>query len=332
MMTSRATIGDVVINAVPMATNQGFINIICDENIVFNEFLAYWIKRNKSVFVDRAHGVTFKEITKSNFKPIPISLPPLPEQRAIAHALRTVQHARAARQRELTLERERKAALMEHLFMHGTRNEPRKQSEIGEMPESWQVVKLGEHTHKPEYGYTTSATQEIVGPKFLRITDIQDGGVNWENVPYCKCDEESRKDYLLEPGDIVVARIGATTGKIYLIRKCPEAIFASYLIRIRTKPDLLSEFLNHFCETADYWKQIEQTKGGRLKGGVNIPILQNLVLPLPPLNEQHTIASTLRACDTKIAALEREAQTLDELFRAMLDELMAGRRRMKAEG
>ena len=68
--------------------------------------------------------------------------PPLPEQRAIAHVLGAIQEAKAARQRELALERERKAALMDYLFSHGTKGEPRKQTEIGEIPESWAVVQL----------------------------------------------------------------------------------------------------------------------------------------------------------------------------------------------
>ena len=143
-MTSRATIGEVVINTLPMATNQGFINIKADPEQVSNDFLAYWIIRNKSLFVDRAHGVTFKEITKANFKTIPISLPPLPEQRTIARVLRAVQAAKEARERELVLERERKAALMERLFTHGTRGEPTKLTEIGEIPESWEVAELGQ--------------------------------------------------------------------------------------------------------------------------------------------------------------------------------------------
>ena len=75
---------------------------------------------------------------------MPIPLPPLPEQRAIAHILRAVQAAREARQREVSLERERKAALMAHLFTHGTRGEPTKQTPIGEMPASWEVVHFGE--------------------------------------------------------------------------------------------------------------------------------------------------------------------------------------------
>ena len=215
---------------------------------------------------------------------------------------------------------------MDYLFSHGTKDEPRKQTEIGEIPESWDVVRLGSYCYKPDYGYTESANDSPVGPKFLRITDIQNDAVNWENVPYCICSEEVKEKYLLKTGDIVIARIGATTGKAYIIDDCPEAISASYLIRVRTKDNLLPIFLAQYFRTNNYWKQIDQSKGGRLKGGVNIPILSHLVLPLPYLSEQQQIAEILQACDTKITALEQEAAHLDELFHAMLDELMTGQR------
>ena len=119
--------------------------------------------------------------------------PPLLEQRAIAHVLQTLQEAKFTRQREIVLERERKAALMDYLFSHGTEGEPRKQTELGEIPESWEVVRLGNYCYKPDYGYTESANNSPVGPKFLRITDIQNDAVNWENVPYCICSEEIKE-------------------------------------------------------------------------------------------------------------------------------------------
>ena len=252
--------------------------------------------------------------------------PPIPEQRAIAHILHTIQEAKFTRQREIALERERKAALMDFLFSHGTKGEPRKQTEIGEIPESWEVVKLGNYCYKPDYGYTESANDSPVGPKFLRITDIQNDVVNWQKVPYCICSQETKEKYLLKTGDIVIARIGATTGKAYIIDDCPEAIFASYLIRVRTKDDLLPVFLAQYFRSNNYWRQIDKSKGGRLKGGVNIPILGHLILPLPPLSEQREIANIFRAIDDKTAALEREVELIDELFHAMLDELMTGQR------
>ena len=275
----------------------------------------------------KMQGTTGRQrLGKDTLVNLQIPLPSLPEQRAIAHILQTIQEAKATRQREIELERERKAALMDFLFSHGTKSEPRQETEIGEIPESWEVVRLGNYCHKPDYGYTESANDAPVGPKFLRITDIQNDVVNWEKVPYCICSEKFKEKYLLKTGDIVIARIGATTGKAYIIDNCPEAVFASYLIRVRTKDNLLSTFLAQYLRTNYYWKQIEQSKGGRLKGGVNIPILSHLLLPLPNLDEQQQIANTLQAFDTKIATFEQETEHLDELFHAMLDELMTGQR------
>ena len=85
------------------------------------------------------HGVNHPRTSWQAVSSFSCLLPPLPEQRAIAHVLRAVQAAREARQREVSLERERKAALMAHLFTHGTRGEPTKQTPIGEMPGSWEV-------------------------------------------------------------------------------------------------------------------------------------------------------------------------------------------------
>ena len=325
LLTSRATIGETAISTIPMATNQGFANFICNDEIL-NVYLAYYLRHIRNKLNILASGSTFKEITKGTLLNVEITLPPLPEQRAIANILQTIQEAKFTRQREIALERERKAALMDYLFSQGTKGEPRKQTEIGEIPESWEVVKLGDICYKPDYGYTESANDSPVGPKFLRITDIQNDVVNWEKVPYCVCSQETKEKYLLKTGDIVIARIGATTGKAYIIDNCPEAIFASYLIRVRTKDDLLPIFLVQYFRSNNYWKQIEQSKGGRLKGGVNIPILTNLVLPLPPLPEQCTIANIFQAIDEKTAALEREVELIDELFHAMLDELMTGKR------
>ncbi len=282
----------------------------------------YYTLLHRSLAPDRS---VIPSLARADVENYSLLLPPLPEQRAIARALRAVQDAIQARRREVALERERKATLMRHLFTKGTRGEPTKMTEIGEMPESWQVARLGEYCFKPEYGYTTSASLNPIGPRFLRITDIQDNGVDWDTVPFCECNYDDRQPYLLKKGDLVVTRIGATTGKAFLIRDCPEAIFASYLIRIRTMPTLLPTFLNYFFQHELYWKQIDQNKGGKLKGGVNIPILQKLSLALPSLTEQQEIATVLELIDQRAITLQLEVFLLEELFRTLLEELMTGR-------
>ena len=107
-----------------------------------------------------------------------LPLPPLPEQRAISRVLRAVQQARETRLHEITLERERKAALMEHLFTHGTKGEPTKQTEMGEMPESWKVEKFEKVIASSAFGPRFSS--EYYDPEgnvaTLRTTDMRASG------------------------------------------------------------------------------------------------------------------------------------------------------------
>lgn len=97
------------------------------------------------------------------------------------------------------------------------------------------------------YGYTAKASFDIDGPKFLRITDIQDGTVDWAGVPSCDIGDDEYKKHKLENGDIVFARTGATTGKSFLITGCQDSVAASYLIRVRLRSSLIvPEYLYFF--------------------------------------------------------------------------------------
>jgi len=168
-------------------------------------------------------------------------------------------------------------------------NEPYK------LPEGWRWVKLGDVCEKPQYGYTASAEERAVGPKFLRITDIQDGEVNWDSLPYCRCNYAEIEKYLLKSGDILFARTGGTTGKSYLITKMPtNTIFASYLIRVKTGNDLMPEYLYLFLQSALYWKQVEMNKRGGAQPNMNATLLSNIVLPLSSLPEQRRIAAKIQ--------------------------------------
>src|SRR5205807_5398160 len=104
---------------------------------------------------------------------------------------------------------------------------------MNEPPEGWCETTVGAVSLDISYGYTTSASSKPNGPRFLRITDIQNGNVDWKSVPFCKVTPPDASAYLLKPGDLVFARTGATTGKSFLIRSAPNAVFASYLIRLR---------------------------------------------------------------------------------------------------
>ncbi|HDU3657800.1 TPA: restriction endonuclease subunit S, partial [Klebsiella quasipneumoniae subsp. similipneumoniae] len=84
---------------------------------------------------------------------------------------------------------------------------------------SWPIVKLVQICSRIDYGLTASAIVTNYGPRFLRITDIQDNTVDWSSVPSCQCSLKELEDNRLENGDIVFARTGATTGKSFLIKE-----------------------------------------------------------------------------------------------------------------
>jgi type I restriction enzyme S subunit len=180
------------------------------------------------------------------------------------------------------------------------------------------AVRLAEIAESIEYGVTASASNDPVGPKFLRITDIQNGGVAWENVPWCVCNEREVASARLKLGDIVFARTGATTGKSFLVRDCPaNAVFASYLIRVRLGEMADNRFVSHFFQTSDYWAQITKSARGVAQPGVNATTLKDLKIPLPPLPEQRRIADILDKADALRAKRRAAIKKLDELTQSI---------------
>ena len=128
-----------------------------------------------------------------------------------------------------------------------------------------------------QYGYNASALVQGRN-KFLRISDITDGKVNWETVPYCNCTDE--ETYLLFPNDILIARTGGTTGKSFLISEPPAlSIYAGYLIRIRANEETNPDYLNLFLNSYVYWSQIVSLNEDNFRPSVNANKLKKLILP-----------------------------------------------------
>ena len=178
-----------------------------------------------------------------------------------------------------------------------------------EIPENWCWVHLG-CLSSNQYGYTAKAVKNEMLPKMLRITDIQDNGVDWSNVPNCEIDEEEIAKYLLNDNDIVIARTGATTGKSYILFNPINAVFASYLIRLRIDSAALPHYVFLFLQSDCYWKQILELSSGIAQPGVNSTKLQSLLFPLPPLAEQQHIVDHIESLFAKLDEAAEEAQAV----------------------
>jgi type I restriction enzyme S subunit len=152
------------------------------------------------------------------------------------------------------------------------------------VPEGWKRKALGELCQSIDYGYTASAVQDEIGPKFLRITDIVPDFIDWFSVPYCLIDEDRLDKFRLLEGDIVIARTGATVGYAKRLHKRhPEAVFASYLVRLRLKSDMDSLIVGTFVESSDYKSYVQSRVGGAAQPNANAKILSaaEVLVPLP---------------------------------------------------
>ena len=156
-----------------------------------------------------------------------------------------------------------------------------------EVQEGWCWTRLGCITDVIQYGLSNSA--ESSGDyRLLRITDIQDGSVNWNSVPFTSTNEPEK--YLLHKDDIVFARTGATVGKSFLITDVPYAsVYASYLIRIRLIYGISANYIYQFFNSYCYWSQITDKAVGVGQPNCNGTSLKELLIPLPPQREQDRI-------------------------------------------
>ena len=182
-----------------------------------------------------------------------------------------------------------------------------------DIPESWKWVRWGDISESIQYGYNAPA-QDDGRIKMVRISDIQNGKVNWDSVPYCEIDEKEIELYLLKPNDILFARTGGTVGKSFLVREVQqEAIYAGYLIRTRYSSLLCSQYLKYFMESQLYWIQLRNGTIATAQPNCNGKTLSKMVLPLPPLAEQKRIVAKIEELLPLVDRYEQAWQRLEIL-------------------
>lgn len=311
-----ATIGKVAILGVPATTNQACACAVCNQSLLYM-YLFYYCISQKNVFIEKGKGGAQPNISQIILKQHPIPLPPLSEQQRIVERIEELfaklDEAKERLQEVADSFAVRKAAILHKAFTGELTKQWR--CENGVSDESWEESNFGKFTVS-QYGYTEKAHWEKIGPKFLRITDIQDNKVDWDEVPWCPIDEDGMKQYAVEIGDIMIARTGATTGKSYLICDDVEAVFASFLIRLKVvNKNLDNNYLYGYMQSEDYWRQITDFSSGIAQPGVNASKLKQIKFKCPTLTEQHEI---VRLIDDLLAR-ERKAQQVTEQALASID-------------
>ncbi|MCD4737998.1 MAG: restriction endonuclease subunit S [Anaerolineae bacterium] len=345
----RATIGEPRWADGVYCLGRGVAGLRPADKNLDSGFLFRVIQANEQDLREKGTGTTFKTISKKHIAAIPIPMISLEVQRAISNFLEwlesssgkgqfdfteapllpaslTEQRRIVARIESLAAKVEAARELREAAAVQTKKLFSSAAGSIFTAKSNWKIARVGDFCAKPQYGYTESATSQPIGPRFLRITDIQNGQVNWDTVPFCNCPAPEK--YLLRENDILFARTGATTGKSFLIKQCPEAVFASYLIRLRVKKWVTPEYLYLYFQSPSYWSQIIEQKKGTGQANVNGRKLADIQVPIAPEEEQRRIVAYLDALQAKVAAVQQQQATtqarLEALMPAILDQAFRG--------
>jgi len=311
---------------------------ISDKLIIFPKFLFYFLldfynQGKTNDIQNRTTGI--RNLDFSRYKQIPIPLPPLPEQQKIAAVLSAVQEAKEKTEAVIKATKALKKSMMKHLFTYGpvspeeVENIQLKETEIGPVPEDWEVVKLGE-VAESFIGGGTPPTD---------IKEYWNGTVHWTtskkiNDLYLlngekKITEKGLKEsstHLIPKDNLIIGtRVGV--GKV-AINKIDIAISQDLTGVFIDKKKYSLEYLAYQISTDQIQKYFKDCTRGTTIKGIPRDDLKRLPLQIPPLPIQQKIASILSAIDAKIEAEENKKKALEELFKSLLHNLMTAKIRV----
>lgn len=190
--------------------------------------------------------------------------------------------------------------------------------------DAWEQRKLGEISESFEYGLNAAATEYDGKHKYIRITDIDDSTHLFiqDNLTSPDIDFSTADDYLLQAGDVLFARTGASVGKTYIYRSSDgDLYFAGFLIRAKIKRDYDADFVFQNTLTDNYDSYIRITSQRSGQPGVNAQEYANFALSVPCLAEQKKIGAYFTNLDNLITLHQRKCDALQKFKKSMLQKM-----------
>ncbi len=299
------------------------------------EFALYWFWygfKIGDVYFGRKNVTTIPNMSISRLAELLMPKPDLIEQRNIAGLLSFLQRAIEQQERLISLTTELKKALMQKLFTEGTHGKKLKETDIGLIPENWEVFRLGDIVDSFQYGTSVKCNYEADGVPVLRIPNIVGGPVDVSDLKFGKPKHNEVEQLKLKHGDLLFVRtngVKENAGRcsIYRGELGNNCYFASYLIRVRITGEKLSpEFINEYSRTAIGSSFLSgraiRTADGKFN--INSRTLQDMLVPVPGIDEQNEITSVSLLLEQKLDVHQKRRLQLLDLFRTILHKLMTG--------
>jgi type I restriction enzyme S subunit len=339
IISARGTVGAVAQLSRPMAFNQSCYGLKTKESC-YSDFLYYLLQFNFHNIASSAYGAVFDTITRETFNNVFVTVPPHPEQKKIAEILSTWDEAVEKLNSYIEAKKKLKKALMQRLLTGKQRikesivREGYKKTELGWIPEDWEVKRLGESCELLKDGTHSSHidVEPSQGLPLLSAKDINNGKIffSQESRHISEVDfKQIHKSYFLSDGDILLT-IVASIGRVAVV----ENYERNYTIQrsiavIRLRKQFYNYFYFYFFQCLYFQKELIQRSNASAQAGVYLGELSKIKIPLPPLLEQKKIAEILSKADEEIDLLNQELEKLKTQKKGLMQKLLTGAWRVK---
>lgn len=346
LLTTRASIGITAILENPASTNQGFQSLIAKNNCC-SEFLYYVIPLIKDEMLSRASGSTFAEISAKKLSTITFQLPSLLEQQRIAKALSDVDALISTTEKLIQKKMNIKQGAMQNLLTGKKRlpgfakSSNYKQTEIGLIPEDWEVKSLAEiFEFRPNNTFTRDCLNDSKG----KYQNVHYGDVLIKYPSILDCSKETIpfineginvkfSKYGIVEGDIIIADTAEdeTVGKVVEVFNLGEKKIVSglhtFLCR-KITDDFAPKWLGYFMNQAIFHNQLLPFITGTKVSAISRTAIQNVKVLIPSKEEQTAIANVLSSMDKEIETLNTKLEKYHNLKTAMMQQLLTGKIRL----
>jgi type I restriction enzyme S subunit len=333
LLVTRTGVGKVAIAPFDIAISQDLTGIIPTDNASV-EYLFWTFNRANGHFLNMNQGTSINGIKRNDLMDFALPLPPLPEQHQIATILSTVDAAITATDEVIAKTGDLKRGLMQDLLTKGIAEagrvrseEPHAFCEKGGMrvPVEWEVAKLSKYSsvRTGPFGAQLHQSDYVeIGTPIITVEHLGDLGIIHKNLPLVSDEDKNRlRIFILDEGDSLITR------------REKGWLFSGRLLRVRPSkeridPKYLSCYFNH----TDFKRRIQNLAVGGTMPSLNTHLMSNILVSLPPLPEQHRIATILSTVDRDLATERHHRARLQTLKQGLMQDLLTGRKRVPLNG
>ena len=280
--------------------------------------------------IDNAGGTTVGTYTIVRAKRTLVYLPPLPEQKKIASILSSVDETIQATRETIEQTKKVKKGLMQELLTRGIGHTKFKETEIGEIPESWALFRLEDVSHRVSYGFTNPMPTTDSGPWMITAKDITDGRINYSTARHTS--QHAFNEFLSDKsrsrmGDVLITKDG-TLGRVAIVDRESICINQSVAFIRPDRDKIGSEFLCILLASPRMQTRLMQDSGGSTIKHLYISKMASMQLPLPPSTEQEKITEIVLSVDNLLQYETNHLQKLKMLKMGLMQDLLTGKVRV----